>query len=1221
MRQGEDQSANSQASVRRLVQLLAEEQKLGSIEIAETLWLALNLESEAVGSSGAAASTPKAPPAPPPVPPSPPVSEPSTPPAKPAPAPRINIATGIPQADVLPTQALPVWIADPAMLSDPLAIIRAIKPLLQQVKAGTGRRLNEPATVDGIARTKLWLPVMEPETEPWFDLVLVVDQASSMQLWQRLIEELVRTLKRYGAFRDVQVYDLAVDVAAGDSSGVRLVAKSARGNRQIGHQPSELIEKRGRRIVMMLSDCAGEYWWNGQLLPMLKDWGQVMPTVVWQLLPEWMWERTALGRGKSVTLSNGEPGAASQRLQPLPMGLDELSDAERKRSPIPVVTSEPDTLHNWSLMLTGDRRELTPGFLLPVAGGVVPKAKSIETLAREQLQRAGMAEDEAAIAAQINAIAQARIQRFLQLSSPAARRLIMLLAAAPVITLPVMRLIRDAMMDAEDFAEMEGFGARSPLPVAEAFVSGLLQRLPDQRLPDQRELQKDETGQQIVQSPQSVSCLGRLDPNLVQYDFVPGVRSLLLKALPEADTVDVINSVSAAVEDRWKAFSKQDFRTVLLDPNAQVPEELAGMRAFASVAASILQQLGGQYGQLAEQLQRGAAGSDRGQVAEPEPEDFEIPPLRIFEFKRAEVREELPPVQLIMDEFTMATVTIEAETTSEQLQEILQRLSEPTRDVEEIPQRIAFCRRALSLTDKENDPATWAALKVELANNLQASLEGDRRQNNEEAIAAYREALEIYQQGADSFKEANTLQLMGNAYQSFNEIETGISLFQRALEIFKEVDDNQGIASILSDLGKACVLLEDYSRATSFYEQSLVVYQRLSESPGIAHTLSCLGEIYFNTGDLERAISLHQESLAIAQEMGDRYGEGNNLMNLGRIYSSQERWAEARHLYERSVQIFHSLGASQEERVLSLMTDLEKLQRGALELVEFDFNVVSNVVATKKGWERQQGSQSAYKYNERLSEGHTLEMVAIPGGDFLMGSPVDEPERYDVEGPQHEVSLEPFFMGRYPVTQAQWRFVAGLAQINRELALDPSEFKGDARPVEKVSWLDAVEFCDRLSAHTGNKYELPTEAQWEYACRAGTTTPFHFGETISPELANYQCQITYNDGPEGKELDETTPVDQFQVANAFGLSEMHGNVWEWCADHWHNNYEDAPADGSAWLTEDENASRVNRGGSWYYSPRYCRSATRRLITPDYRGDGIGFRVSCRAPRTLQRPAS
>jgi formylglycine-generating enzyme required for sulfatase activity len=258
-------------------------------------------------------------------------------------------------------------------------------------------------------------------------------------------------------------------------------------------------------------------------------------------------------------------------------------------------------------------------------------------------------------------------------------------------------------------------------------------------------------------------------------------------------------------------------------------------------------------------------------------------------------------------------------------------------------------------------------------------------------------------------------------------------------------------------------------------------------------------------------------------------------------------------------------------------------------------------------------------YDEKLDDKKHLRMMQIPAGTFLMGSPESEEGRSKSESPQHQVSVPSFFMAKYPVTQAQWRIVSKMPQVKLKLDPNPSKFKGDSRPVERVSWHEAIEFCARLTKHTKRQYRLPTEAEWEYACRAGTTTPFHFGETISPELANYDASSAYGDGVTGEYRQETTPVDHFKIANDWGLSDMHGNVLEWCQDHWHSNYEGSPEDGSAWLTDKSDANRVIRGGSWIFFPRDCRSAFRLNDLPDGRVFNLGFRVSCSAPATLQPP--
>ncbi|MFM5940813.1 MAG: formylglycine-generating enzyme family protein [Dolichospermum sp.] len=233
-------------------------------------------------------------------------------------------------------------------------------------------------------------------------------------------------------------------------------------------------------------------------------------------------------------------------------------------------------------------------------------------------------------------------------------------------------------------------------------------------------------------------------------------------------------------------------------------------------------------------------------------------------------------------------------------------------------------------------------------------------------------------------------------------------------------------------------------------------------------------------------------------------------------------------------------------------------------------------------------------------------MIAIPGGTFMMGSPENEEGSINSERPQHEVTIKPFLMGKYPITQAQWRAIAKLPQVNKELEPNPSCFKSDNRPVECVSWNDAQEFCARLSNHTKKPYRLPSEAQWEYACRAGTTTPFYCGETISTDLANYDDYETT-----GVYQGETTKVGSFKIANAFGLHDMHGNVWEWCQDDWHDNYEDAPIDGSVWAGLGiglGNDMKVLRGGSWFSHADYCRSAYRTYSVADFNGSNIGFRV-------------
>jgi len=287
---------------------------------------------------------------------------------------------------------------------------------------------------------------------------------------------------------------------------------------------------------------------------------------------------------------------------------------------------------------------------------------------------------------------------------------------------------------------------------------------------------------------------------------------------------------------------------------------------------------------------------------------------------------------------------------------------------------------------------------------------------------------------------------------------------------------------------------------------------------------------------------------------------------------------------------------------------LNTLNLNALEY--FDFEVVTvdafgQVTKTQR--------HQAQFFTQELGNGVILYLIAIPGGTFQMGVPVpvDEKGSSGDERPQHQVTVQPFFMSKYPITQEQWRAVVELPKVHRSLSRNPSRFKGDNLPVESVSWSDAEEFCARLAQQTRIAYKLPSESQWEYACRAETTTPFYFGETITSDLANYRGTETYAAEPKGSYRQETTPVGDFP-ANTFGLYDLHGNVWEWCADSWHENYNNAPSDVSVWQSKNENNNRYRllRGGSWFSIPQYCRCAYRFRDEPVSGYDVFGFRVVC-----------
>lgn len=273
-----------------------------------------------------------------------------------------------------------------------------------------------------------------------------------------------------------------------------------------------------------------------------------------------------------------------------------------------------------------------------------------------------------------------------------------------------------------------------------------------------------------------------------------------------------------------------------------------------------------------------------------------------------------------------------------------------------------------------------------------------------------------------------------------------------------------------------------------------------------------------------------------------------------------------------------------------------------LNISTFEF-VTANVDARGRVISRRK--ESSNRFIEDLG-GISLEMIEIWGGEFLMGSSIEEGD--DDERPQHIVNIPSFFLARFPITQKQWRKVAAWPQIDRELLPAPSCFEGDDLPVEQVGWHEAMEFTARLAKQTGRPYRLPSESEWEYACRAGAKSPFSFGQTLSPKIANFDGSAPYGGAPRGEYRNHTLPVGSLGVANGFGLSDMHGNIWEWCLDSWHADYQGAPTDGSPWEPNSDSPLRVLRGGSWDYPAYGCRSAFRDRGTATVRSPFNGLRV-------------
>ena len=412
---------------------------------------------------------------------------------------------------------------------------------------------------------------------------------------------------------------------------------------------------------------------------------------------------------------------------------------------------------------------------------------------------------------------------------------------------------------------------------------------------------------------------------------------------------------------------------------------------------------------------------------------------------------------------------------------------------------------------------------------------------------------------------------------------------------------------VLLDLAKDAELEEDFGQAKNLWWQVIAAstsdaqiadarkaierIERKSTQNSVSFSNSPYGQVTSSSSSVELSPTVPSESLP----SGGYSSRSLERPTQSRFASQQENLP----ILSTASQTTESL---EEQQDTTLVVPVPSLP--GTETFEF-----TTVIVDIQGKEISRCRGQAHYLTEDLGNGVTLDMVYIPGGTFSMGSPESKGKRYSNERPQHSVTVKPFLISKYPITQAQWREVASLPEARQELKLRPSRSGGNSHPVTQVSWHDAVEFCKYLSQKTAHKYRLPTEAEWEYACRAGTTTPFHFGETITSDLANYDARQSYRSKPQGIYREATTPVGSFQVANPFGLFDMHGNVWEWCLDHWHENYDNAPTNGDAWCDSSENQTRVMRGGSLLNDPSMCRSSSRFHKSASETFKHVGFRIA------------
>ena len=407
-------------------------------------------------------------------------------------------------------------------------------------------------------------------------------------------------------------------------------------------------------------------------------------------------------------------------------------------------------------------------------------------------------------------------------------------------------------------------------------------------------------------------------------------------------------------------------------------------------------------------------------------------------------------------------------------------------------------------------------------------------------------------------------------------------------------------ASDLYSLGATCLHLLTNIEPTDLFDvaEGEWMWREYLEDNDISYELSRVLDKLVEGATRRRFESVKEVMAAL--------DSGGSSVQTPRIYSPPPPKRSSARTNSTSRQRLGSTARKSRHRTSSRKTTgvNSKLQ---LKIVEFDVVTLGQnnriVIGRNSGLQLDRRRGKAKYITLDLGKGISMDLIGIPGGEFVMGSPPEELERGSEESPQHSVKIRPFLLGKYPVTQAQWRSIMGG---------NPSRFAdsndSDQKPVEKVSWFDCMQFCQQLSEIVDRELRLPTEAEWEYACRGKTKTPFYFGETINPELANYNGEYSYGKGTVGEYRYQTTKVGSFP-ANIFGLYDMHGNVAEWCNDTWHDNYQGSPIDGSAWNSNKRRDARVLRGGSWLHLPGSCRSAHRLRSSPESKSDAFGFRIA------------
>ena len=1154
-----------------------------------------------------------------------------------------------------------------------LDLARALRPLMRKVQSRIRSVLDEEATATRIAESyasadRGWVPVVRPDRERWLDVDLVVEDFSAVALWEKAIAELQHLLEYQGAFRSVRTWRLEeIQHEAETTQNPRLALFAGWQRRGTRPRPAkELLDPTGRRLILLASDCSSPLWRRQEIYRLLRRCAKVQPVTIVQLLPGRLWSQSLLGYGFSVRLRSQLPGVANDGL--LVGGFSFLEAAllveeddsdinedgnwgegwdeaqivarfQRSLLKLPVLTLNPDAFKPWARMVAGCSDTQTPGVIFD---GRFGSQRSLPVPTETMLAESLEPED--------------RVNRFHTTASLTARKLGGLMAAMPV-SVPVIDLVRKELLPQskpEHVAEV----------LASELIVPLLERSKDGRrcydfAPGTRQLMLDAVREPDAETVLDVvSCYVAKKAGVAIESFASLLSPMM--EWPEGVRGEVLPFARIAREVLQRMGG--EYAALLENLHLQPPP-----RTRPGYAPPLLER-------------RFQVATIEFVAPKEEKNPFVCgPPVApgIF-YGREDVRELIRNCLGARSPQSINPIGLRRSGKSSLLRLVREKPEEFFRTQQK---PLVVC---LDLQNRAFQ--TPKGLQEGLRRGITKELGAEpwKREENDDPFAVEDGLQNVKERGWRLVVQLDEFECIGERLADFQEWGHDwrskasaelITLMVASKRPIHEIWRTLGLTSDFSNIFRTTVL---GSLERGAWEQLVrdglpdVSEVELAAINALAGGMPCYVQVaascLWETGNIAAMRQEFQsqmrgvwrnlwESLSVREQQVVQAAVAGrkpllqsrivlDLQQYGVLRSDGMLFSKAFASWLKDIGVAASAAAEaatpRQDGMELFSAEAATPSQDGMELFSFETAAIENIetVVTRPGLfgigrkteqrvRVRHRQLQGWQWIEGLGNEVLLAMVLVPAGTFVMGSPGSELERSDNEGPQHEANVSHFLMGKYPVTQEQWRIVAALPRVALDLNLDPSHFKGGKRPVENVSWHDAVEFCQRLSRRAGKTYRLPSEAEWEYACRAGTTTPFHFGETIVTDLANYDGTDTkdertdrkgsYGRGPTGVFRGETTEVGSFP-SNAFGLYDMHGNVWEWCADEWHDNYEGAPTDGSAWTDIrdiDRSKFRVLRGGPWLNIPIYCRSACRFSHSPNSRYNFYGFRVCCSSTDSMR----